>query len=684
MSDLSGKTVGGYPIQKLLNKGAYVEVYQAATSGAPVTIRVLREDLRADPGLSAEIIKGWEGARGVQHTNLVTVYSTGTDTEAGVFSLEECVSGKSLRAMMLGGPKVAWRDTLILAEQLFGAIATLHAAGKIHGDIWSGNIILTQDQDLKLEGAGGLTQTRHAPTEILDGPSVGYLAPEVVSGSPLTVESDIYAAGAVLHFIIAGQDPFPGEDAGTIARSVLDRKPAPLSALRDDVPPEAEAFIARLMAKDPTQRYGTAADVLADVGRLKSGNEMAPLKGGRAAAPPKRASQMTPAVSTPAPQERHGSHGGMTGNARFSGGTLKATGSQGIMSAATSTGGARSIGGSAGQSQGILAAVKSGGAGGRVFGRLETHVKSTIPQSDTEKRGDDFYRQGQLPLALASWKDAFANATPHAALKVKIELAEKEVKKEAFSTALEEARHRLLIGDCRGAVNRAREAILAAENDQQKQEALRVETEAAQKSQSNAQGNTVKMAAIAVGFLILVVLVFKMMGGKKEEPEPPPDAPEVIVTKKGPNLNPEKKDGRFAIGIANAMVTPPPPWEGKGSDLIVPAGDGKSAATMSVVSAPGVHSAKLQELRTGTGLSNFSKLDDLESFMYVDGTFPVSELGFRYTGSDNQTNIRYYYVINGPSDRLFIAQFDGLETAFTGSLRGQMRQIIQSWTYRKK
>ena len=686
MSDLNGKTVGGYPIQKLLNKGAYVEVYQAATSGAPVTIRVLREDLRADPGLSGEIIKGWEGARGVQHANLVTVYSTGMDAEAGVFSLEEYISGKSLRAMMLGGPKVAWRDTLILAEQLFSAVSTLHAAGKIHGDIWSGNIILTQDQDLKLEGAGGLTQTRHAPTEILDGPSVGYLAPEVVSGSPLTVESDVYAAGAVLHFIIAGQDPFPGEDAGTIARSVLDRKPAPLSALRDDVPPEAEAFIARLMAKDPTQRYATAADVLADVGRLKSGDQMSPLKGGRAAAPPKRASQTAPAVTAPASHERqgsHGSHGGMTGNARFSGGTLKATASQGIMNAATSTGGARAIGGSAGQSQGILAAVKSGGAGGRVFGRLETHVKSTIPQSDTEKRGDDFYRQGQLPLALSNWKDAFANATPHAALKVKIELAEKEVKKEAFSTALEEARHRLLIGDCKGAISRAREAILAAENDQQKQEALRVETEASQKSQSAAKDNTIKMAAIGVGFVILVIIVFKMMGGKKEEPEPPP-TPEITTIRKDPSLTPERKDPRFMVAIANAMITPPAPWVGKGSDLIVPAGENKTAATMSVVSAAGLHSAKMQELRTGAGMTNFSKLDDLESFMYVDGTFPVSEIGFRYVGADNQPNIRYYYVINGPSDRLFIAQFDGLETAFTGSLRGQMRQIIQSWTYRKK
>lgn len=660
MSDLSGQTVGGYPIQKLLNKGAYVEVYQAATSGAPVTVRVLRPDLRTEAALGSEIVKGWEASRGIAHASLVIVYSTGTDAQAGPFSLEECVSGKPLRQMMLGGPKVAWRDCLILAEQLFGALDALHAAGKRHGDIWSGNILLTQDQDLKLEGAGGLTQASRAITDILEGPAVGYLAPEIVQGSPLTVESDLYACGAVLHFIIAGQDPFPGEDSGTIARGVLERKPAPLSALRDDVPPEAEAFIARLMAKDPTQRYASAAAVLADIGRLKAGQTMAPLKGGHPAAAPKRVSQAAPAVAPPpSGKDARSTSGGML-KAAISADNLKKT-------------------------TGILAAVKGGSGGGRVFGRLETHVKSTIPQSDTEKRGDDFYRQGQLPLALSSWKDAFANATPHAALKIKIELAEKEVRKEAFSTALEEAQHRLLIGDCKGALSRAREAILAAESDMQRQDALKMETEALAKSQAAAQSSTKRLVVGAAVFIILVILVFKLFGGRSEDPAGPdtPDTPEVIIKKIAPPPA-AKVAGQFTVQEANATLSPPPPWTGQGARLVAPGAGNTAAATMTVMSASGVHSAKLQELRAATGMPQASKLDDLESFMYVDGSFPVSELGFRYMGADNKPNIRYYYLINGPSDRMYIAQFEGPETSFTDNLRGQMRQIIQTWTYRKK
>src|SRR5437879_5393553 len=103
MSDLSGQTVAGYPIQKLLNKSSYVEVYQAASSGAPIAVRVLREDLRSNAALAASIVKGWEAARVVTHANLITAYSTGTDPKAGPFALEECIAGKPLRQMLMGG-----------------------------------------------------------------------------------------------------------------------------------------------------------------------------------------------------------------------------------------------------------------------------------------------------------------------------------------------------------------------------------------------------------------------------------------------------------------------------------------------------------------------------------------------------------------------------------------------------
>src|SRR6185369_13486649 len=158
MSDIVGKKVGGYPIEKLLTKVSFGEIYQATTSASPLAVRVMREDLREDAALNAAVAKGWEAARATTHATLVACYGTGVEAGVGAYCLEELIRGRSLRQIILDGNKMAWRDCLIVAEQLFTAISALHAAKIIHGDIWAGATLITQDQDLKLEGAGGLMQ----------------------------------------------------------------------------------------------------------------------------------------------------------------------------------------------------------------------------------------------------------------------------------------------------------------------------------------------------------------------------------------------------------------------------------------------------------------------------------------------------------------------------------------------
>jgi serine/threonine protein kinase len=654
MSELTGQTVAGYPIERLLHKAAYREVYQAQTSGAPLALKVLREDLRADKHFASSVIKGWEGARAVVHPNLVTIFGTGTDAALGPYSLDELISGKVLRPMIMEGAKIAWRDCLIIAEQLFGAIHALHQAKQYHGEIWPANILMTQDQDLKLEGAGGLTHLDVPLTELFSGPALGYQAPERIDRSPLSTESDIYSAGACLYFVLAGQDPFPGEDPEVVAKAVQERKPAPVSVLREDLPPEAEQFIARLMAKDPTQRYGSVADVLTDIANLKNGKPMAPLKGGKAPAPPrlKPRPMPRPADSNP-PDSKH------------------------EPAAALPPVSARRTG--------LLAAVKGGPppSGERlVFGRLETHVKSTIPQSETEKRGDDFYKQGQLPLALNTWKDAFSNATPHAALKVKIELAEKELKKEAYAVAIEEARHRMLIGDHKGAIERAREALLAAEGDQQRQEALRVETEASEASLASAKQGKIKLAAGIAAFLVVAFLISKLFGGSA--PEEDDDDP----TKKGADKFVVKKidmsslpAGVFPILNGAATVKHPSNWVVDRSELHVKVPDKEPAVVMrsSRIADGTPLEQKRQELLDPKKKPEAEVIDNVEVFMMIEN-YQVAEVGLKYMDGETPS-IRYVYLISGPSDSLFTTEFRGTEADFTFELRQQMKAIMQSWTF---
>ncbi|MGD0089287.1 MAG: protein kinase [Planctomycetota bacterium] len=655
MSDLVGHAIAGYPLQKLLNRGAYEEVYQAASSAAPVALRVLRANLRQEQELNAAVAKGWEAARAVAHPGLVTVYSTGLESGVGAYSLEEPTPGKPLRQMVIGGSKVAWRDCLVLAEQLFLALQALHGARVCHGCLWSGCVLITQDQDLKLESAGGLSLVERPLAAIVAGPATGYLAPEILGGSPASPEGDIYGAGACLYLVLAGQDPYPGEDKDKLAKQVLERPPVPLAALREDVTPEATAFISRLLAKDPVQRYGTANGVLADIGRLKSGLALLPLQGGRAPAPPRTAGvSPAPAGGTPAVPGASVSPAPPTSHTLGLPGSPKAKGTRVI------------------------------------FGGLDTHVKSTIPRSDIEKRGDDCYRQGQLAQALAAWKDAQLNATSHPALEVKIELADKALKAENRRLALEEARYRLSRRDFKGAVSRAREAMQAAGNKAEHEEAVEIERDAlALQWEAARKRSLVKIVAAAAGVAALALLVWWLSRATREGTGTAPEDDKAGTL--GTPAKPEspgkaaqpKAEAKLVAGAAT--VTLPSSWTvGAGVAQLLQQGEAAGAATLKITQCPKgtTRTARQEELRKAPGVTKADKKDDWENFgAFIDGVYVCSELGFQYSAGD-KLRFRYYYIVDGP-DGAYLAEFDGRGDVLTPALQAQMRQIMQSLTYKK-
>lgn len=657
MSVLVGKTVGGYPVERSLGTHAFVELLEARTSATPLNVRVLREDLRADSELCRQVQKGWESARAVQNPGLRVVYSTGLEAGIGVFGLEEPIVGNTLRESVISGSKVAWRDAVIFAEQLLGSLDALHAANLTHGCVWSGDVLITQDQDLKLSGAGLLAKVERQMLQVVPGPAAGYLAPETLSGSPPTVENDIYGAGACLYFLLAARDPFPGEDAEQIREQALEKRPPPISALREDITPEVEEYVGRLMTKDPTQRYGTIAAALADLQNLKTNKPLAPLVGGKPAPPPRPIKD----------------NSGLMQKAR--------SGVQGSVSAGTSGAGLRPTK-PLGASTGTLQAIK--GQTGKVFGRLETHVKSTIPQSDTERKGDDYYRQSQLPLALSNWKDAFENEVPHAALKIKIELAEREMKREAFSSALDEAKLRLESGDYRAAISRAREALLAAENEQQRHEAMHIETEAGRRSLESQKATQIKLIVTTVVMLIVLVLIFKFLKSSSTEhsEEDDPENPAVVKVKGF------ESPGRLAIPAMGAAIQRPANWVWRAEDSTLhyqpPGAAEESTILMKVIKAPPQTDflKRRENLKLGTGLPSGVNLGAQDTFAFLDGVFACSEVVFRYT-RDGVAYARYYYLLQGPNDSVYQVEFDAPESVLDLTMQSQVRGIMQSWTYRK-
>lgn len=651
MNDPIGQTVAGYPIQKPIGKDAYGITYQAATSGAPVAIKILREDLRANLALSTAIARGWESARVVMHANLLTIFSTGIDPQFGVYCLHELVAGKSLRDLILTGSRIAWRDCFIFAEQLFSGLSALHAANICHGNIWPSTILITQDQDLKLGDAGGLTSLNCPMTEILSGPVLGYLAPECIQGHAPYKGSDIYSSGACLYFILAGQDPNSGENAGTIAR-----QPTPISALRDDLPAEAQEFIARMMAVDPVRRYASVDDVLSDLLRLKSGESLLPLKGGNPLE--------QQVVSAPARRP-----------------TTVKLGSQSQSTAAQTQSATP-------QTNALNGPRPDSGIHTRVFGRLDTHVKSTIPKSDSEKRGDDLYRKGQLPLALTCWREAYIEM-PHTALKVKIEMAEKDLQKEAYRAAMEEAQLRVNSGDYRGAMSRAREAMPWANDAKQSQDARNLIQVAQNGETEEAKRTKIKVIIAGVVFFIMAatfIWVYESYKGTNEEEV---GSTPVAPVARAPVV---QSPAKFAIATSGASIVRPAQWTiaiASGGCLVelhgMQSGTSETAVIMRVFKCgQGTKLADKQiELRTKSDLKNPTRIEEAELVFFIDGAYQCSELGFRYAMSNDKIGIRYTYLLNGPAESLYMVDFDGYEATFTYELRAQMRVIMQSWTFEK-
>ncbi len=408
MNDLTGKTIGGYPIEKPLGPDGYGLTYLAQTSADPIAVKILREDLHSDKALSASVLAGWEKAKPITHKNLTAILGCGEDETYGPYCLLELSSANSLRKVVMDGSRLNWRDCLEILNEFGAALKTLHQAGLQHGDLCPSNVYLTIDQDVKIEGANALAQSPRAIGSIIKNPALGYMAPERLQGAPATPGSDCYGIGGCFFFMLAMQDPFPGKEGDVLIQHILTKPPLPLETLCEDLPPQVIEFINRLMAKDPTQRYASVDDVLSDVAALKSGKPLAPLKGGPPAEIPQN---MRVEAAVPEPVKAQAEE------------TSPSQQSQHKPKQAPA---------------GPLPKPKPIAADKFSIGRLKTQVGSSIPMSDKEKEGDDFFRRGLLPLAITAWETAWEDGNQHAGLSIKLELGLFAHQKEVFEVAVNE------------------------------------------------------------------------------------------------------------------------------------------------------------------------------------------------------------------------------------------------------
>lgn len=262
--EMIGRLISGrYRLIAPLGDGGMATIWRAVDEqlDREVAVKLLRPQFSSDPGFAARFKLEARSAGGLSHPNIVSVYDYGTDGQDGEqYIVMELVEGRDLSGVLRERGSLSTDDAARIAIAVASALEAAHRKGIVHRDVKPGNILITDDGDVKVTDFGIARAVAEASMTVTGTTlgSVHYFSPEQARGDEVTGASDVYSLAIVLYEMLTGRRPFEADSAAAVALKRLNEDPPRPGDIGHPVPAGLEGILMRGLARDPADRFPDA------------------------------------------------------------------------------------------------------------------------------------------------------------------------------------------------------------------------------------------------------------------------------------------------------------------------------------------------------------------------------------------------------------------------------------------
>ena len=267
---MGSQQIGRYEVLAILGRGAMGVVYKAADPVLNRIVAVKTINLSLDPDLRDEYEARFQqeakAAGSLSHPAIVTIYDLGKTGDLAYIAME-FLDGQELHDLISAAQRLPVKQATSIAAQVAGGLGYAHQRGIVHRDIKPANIMVLKDGVAKITDFG-IARMRVSEIKTQTGMRLGspkYMSPEQVLGQRLDHRTDIFSLGVVLYEMLTGKAPFGGNSLEALMYQTVNTVPLSPSRINPDVPEMLDLILAKMLEKQPDNRYQSAADLASDL-----------------------------------------------------------------------------------------------------------------------------------------------------------------------------------------------------------------------------------------------------------------------------------------------------------------------------------------------------------------------------------------------------------------------------------